>query len=241
VPAREGRAWIVFFDGSGITALLWFACRCRSLPSLLRSLLSCWRLSMADAFKVVRDFEAALCNYTGAPYAVTVNSCTMALLLAVAWHLKDLRLHVGSSYEAKQNGLELSRGLPVIQIPKRTYVSVPQSIIHAGGRPTFRDEEWVGYYDLRPLHVFDCARYFTSGMWCFPPQGVGRPATPNSGYMMCLSFHWCKTLGIQPRRRDPARFTRGRRMAAPRPLRRPHRRRGAEGRPLRACSAGTAT
>ena len=38
---------------------------------------------MSKSFQVVRDFEAALCEYTGAPYAVAVNSCTMALLLAV--------------------------------------------------------------------------------------------------------------------------------------------------------------
>jgi dTDP-4-amino-4,6-dideoxygalactose transaminase len=143
---------------------------------------------MGNAFDVVRQFERELCEYTGAPYAVTVNSCTMALLLAVAWHLKYRRPLVDGS---------LFRTSVDIEIPKRTYVSVPQSIIHAGGRPTFRDEEWVGYYDLRPLHVFDCARYLTIGMWCFPPQGVGRPPTPNSGYMMCLSFHWAKTLGIQ--------------------------------------------
>ncbi len=29
-----------------------------------------------------------------------------------------------------------------------------------------------------------------------PPQGVGRPVTPSSGYMMCVSFHASKTLGF---------------------------------------------
>lgn len=37
-----------------------------------------------NPFQVVKDFERALCEYTGAPYAVTTTSCTMALLLAVA-------------------------------------------------------------------------------------------------------------------------------------------------------------
>lgn len=44
---------------------------------------------MADAFKVVRDFEQALCDYTGAKYAVSTTSCTMALLLACKWHLRQ--------------------------------------------------------------------------------------------------------------------------------------------------------
>jgi dTDP-4-amino-4,6-dideoxygalactose transaminase len=35
-----------------------------------------------NAFQVVRDFEKAVAEYTGAPYCVAVNSCTMALLLA---------------------------------------------------------------------------------------------------------------------------------------------------------------
>lgn len=131
--------------------------------------------------QVTKDFEKALCKYTGAPFAVAVNSCTMALLLAVKWHLRD------SAF---------ADPFPV-EIPKRTYVGVPMSIIHAGGRPTFRDEEWRGLYDLRPLHVFDSARLFTSGLWHLPPQGVGRPATPTTGYMICVSFHWSKTLGVQ--------------------------------------------
>lgn len=115
---------------------------------------------MSDAFRVVRDFEAALCAYTGAPHAVAVNSCTMALLLACAWH------KVG-----------------VVDIPKRTYVSVPMSIKHAGGSVTYRDEEWSGAYQLKPYPIWDAARRFTSGMF--------------SGGMVCVSFHWNKPLGIQ--------------------------------------------
>jgi dTDP-4-amino-4,6-dideoxygalactose transaminase len=71
-----------------------------------------------------------------------------------------------------------------ISIPKRTYVSVPMSIVHAGCKPMFRDEEWSGAYQLQPLPVWDCARRFTSGMF-----------VPNT--MQCVSFHWRKILGIQ--------------------------------------------
>lgn len=135
-----------------------------------------------NAFKVVRDFEASLCQYTGAIHAVTTTSCTMALLLAVAWHIK----------EARRTGKGTPPMPPDIQIPKRTYIGVPMSIVHAGGRPTFRDENWgsEGYYQLKPLPVYDSARWFSKGMY-FGERFFER------GSMVCVSFHWNKTLGIQ--------------------------------------------
>jgi len=149
-----------------------------------------------DAFQLVRDFERAVADYTGAPYVVSVNSCSMAILLAVVWHLRT-DPHAG--YQ-DHGGYQQLR--PAIEIPRRTYISVPMSIIHAGGRPTFRDEDWVGAYQLKPLPVWDSARWFTSGMY----SGNGRPVIgPNPqhfgfygpGQMACTSHHWSKTLGIQ--------------------------------------------
>ena len=130
--------------------------------------------------KVTADFEQALCDYTGAPFAVCVNSCTMALLLAVEWYIKRRSL--------QQFGRSKLPLPPAIEIPKLTYVSVPMSIIHAGGRPTFRDEEWSGAYQLKPLPLWDSARYFTSGMY---RHGAV------DGAMICVSFHSSKTLGIE--------------------------------------------
>lgn len=95
-----------------------------------------------DAFQVVRDFEHAIARYTGAPYCVAVNSCTMALLLACAWHK-----------------------VAEVCIPRFTYVGVPMSIIHAGGMVSFRDENWEGEYRLEPYPIWDAARRFTSGMY----------------------------------------------------------------------------
>lgn len=111
-------------------------------------------------FQVVKDFESAICEYTGAPYAVTVTSCTAALFLACKYlAVKD------------------------VSIPKRTYVSVPMSIIHAGGRVAFDNRTWGGRYSLNPYPIEDSARRFTSGMYL-------------TGYS-CVSFHWNKILGIQ--------------------------------------------
>lgn len=124
------------------------------------------------------DFEHALCAYTGAPYAVTTTSCTMALLLAVAWHMRAMAGELGGTCQE-------------IEIPRRTYVGVPMSIIHAGGRPRFRDEQWSGVYQLKPLPVWDCARRFTSGMF----QHNAHEGTGYVTQFQCVSFHAAKILG----------------------------------------------
>ena len=129
---------------------------------------------MKNAHAVTRDFEAALVEYTGAPYAVAVNSCTMALLLACQWHrLYRTEFPLNQPYGIAR---------PYVSIPKRTYVSVPQSIIHAGYWPVYRNREWIGCYQLEPLPVWDCARMFTSEMY-------------KTGQMQCVSFHTSKILG----------------------------------------------
>ena len=120
---------------------------------------------MSDPFKVVRDLEAALCEYTGAPFAVTTTSCTQAILMALAF--------MGEFSW-------LTR--PLVSIPKRTYVGVPASVLNAGMQPVFRDEEWVGEYRLKPYPVIDSARRFTAGMY-------------EPGEYRCVSFHTSKILG----------------------------------------------
>ena len=121
---------------------------------------------MSKAFQVVRDFEAAVAEYTGAPYCVAVNSCTNALFLCLQW-------------------LKANNKLPEeITIPKRTYVSVPAQIVHAGARPRYIDKDWSGAYQLTPTPVWDAARRFTSDMYHY-------------GTYMCTSHHWNKILGIQ--------------------------------------------
>lgn len=152
--------------------------------------------------QVTKDFEQAICDYTGAPYAVAVNSCTMALALAVAWHLKDIPTPLNLARPNRH--LKFGRGQveviqPVISIPKRTYVSVAMAIVHAGGWPEFRDEDWNGTYQLKPLPIWDCARYFTSGMHktrkaIYPKEKITFDMT---GQMACVSFHASKTLGLE--------------------------------------------
>lgn len=134
--------------------------------------------------QVTKDFERALCEYTGASFAVATSSCTMALLLAVKWCIQN----------ADWPPPERPPGRPAISIPNRTYCSVPMSIWHAGGQPIFRDEKWLGWYRLLPLNVWDSARYFTSGMF---EDGLEIIGEEKKDAMICLSFHASKTLGLE--------------------------------------------
>ena len=117
-----------------------------------------------NPFKVVQMFEEEVADYTGSKYAVSVDNCTNAIFLVCKYlNVKD------------------------VTIPAKTYLSVPQSIIHAGGNVIFDKTEqtnnWKGIYQLKPYPVYDAAKRFTSNMYI-----------PNS--FMCLSFHIKKHLKI---------------------------------------------
>jgi len=113
-----------------------------------------------NPYKVVQMFEEEIAEYTGAPFAVSVDSCTNALFLSCKY------LNVDE-----------------VIIPKKTYLSVPMSVIHAGGTVCFQDIEWEGQYQLKPYPVFDSAKRLTSNMYI-------------PGTFMCLSFHIKKQLPI---------------------------------------------
>jgi dTDP-4-amino-4,6-dideoxygalactose transaminase len=100
---------------------------------------------MVDAFRTVRDFEKAISEYTGAPYVVAVNSCTMALLLAFRWYF--------------ENGGES------VNLPSVTYPSVYMSAHYAGLRIESTDFEWDGVYCCYPSRIWDCAKRFTGNMY----------------------------------------------------------------------------
>ena len=119
-------------------------------------------------YEITRRFETRLCEYTGAPFAVAVNSCTAALLLAVQWCDRH----------------DIDRPTRGVNIPRRTYVSVPCAIKLAGCFPTWRDEDWRGAYQLSPLPVWDSARRFTSGCYI-------------AGQFQCISFAASKILGAE--------------------------------------------
>lgn len=113
-----------------------------------------------NQFEVNKQFERELAKYTGAKYVVTTDCCTNAILI-VCQYLKVKEVH----------------------IPRITYVSVPMSIIQAGGSVKFDDRNWAGEYQLKPYPIWDSARLFTSNMY-------------KKGQFQCVSFHWRKSLAI---------------------------------------------
>ena len=116
---------------------------------------------LKDPWDVVDLFEKNVATYAGSKYGVAVDNCTDALFLCLKY--------LGAKGE--------------ITLPKRTYVSVPCSVIHAGCQVKFEDIEWSGQYQLAPYPVYDAATRMRKGMYI-----------EDSYY--CLSFHRRKHVPI---------------------------------------------
>jgi dTDP-4-amino-4,6-dideoxygalactose transaminase len=132
-----------------------------------------------NPYKIVKLFEEEVAEYTGAPYAVSVDNCTNAIFLCLMYFK-----YIGMINPNLERG-GLNKLPDEIHIPSKTYLSVPQSIIHAGFVPVFDSNmnNWSGIYQLEPLPIFDAAKRLTSNMYL-------------SNTFMCLSFHMKKTLPI---------------------------------------------
>lgn len=115
---------------------------------------------MYERNNVIRQFERTIAKHCGAPYGIAVESCTAALFLSCKYlNVKD------------------------VIIPKKTYFSVPMSIIHAFGRPIYKDIDWVGSYQLEPYWIIDSAMRFKRNMYL-------------KNTFCCLSFHYAKHIPI---------------------------------------------
>ena len=113
------------------------------------------------SYQVVRDFEEAVASYSSSPFAIAVDSCTNALFLCCKY-------------------LKVSK----VTLPSRTYVSVPCSVIHAGGSVEWKDYDWrpERSYLLDPYPIRDSAHRFEKGMF-------------NGGFH-CISFSANKAVNI---------------------------------------------
>lgn len=94
---------------------------------------------MKNPYKVVRDFENTIADYFGSKFAIAIDNCTNAIFLCCKY-------------------LEVNE----VTIPKETFISVPQSIMHAGGIVKFKKVDWFEnrYYQLEPYPIYDSARNF---------------------------------------------------------------------------------
>ena len=116
---------------------------------------------LKDPWDIVETFENIIASYAGSAYAVSVDNCTDAMFLCLRY--------------LKADG--------VVDIPKRTYVSVPCAIINSGCKVNFVDKKWSGCYQLSPYPVYDSATRMKKNMY-----------VKDSYY--CLSFHRRKHISI---------------------------------------------
>jgi dTDP-4-amino-4,6-dideoxygalactose transaminase len=103
-------------------------------------------IKLHNPYKIVQMFEEEIALYTGAKYAISVDSCTNALFLICKYV-----------------------GVDVVTIPSKTYLSVPMSIINSGGEVIFdkrpNTNHWIGAYQLKPYPIYDAAKRLTSNMF----------------------------------------------------------------------------
>jgi dTDP-4-amino-4,6-dideoxygalactose transaminase len=94
------------------------------------------------SFRALFDFESALAEYTGAPYAVLTDGCTHALELCFRYD-----------------------GVRETRFTAYTYLSVPMLMHHLDIEFSLSDEPWSGEYQFENTRVWDSARRLEPGMY----------------------------------------------------------------------------
>ena len=121
-----------------------------------------YNLQFEESWQVVDHFEKLIADFFGAPYAVATDSCTHALELSLRVLNFDSR---------------------VIEVPRRTYMSVPMMLDNLNIPYALNDIEWQGYYQLSPYPIIDAAVHWKKNSYV-------------PGNLMCLSFQFKKHLPI---------------------------------------------
>jgi len=111
------------------------------------------------SFKVVSDFEDEIATWFGAPYGIAVDCCTHGIELCLRY--------TEATY---------------IEVPKRTYLSVPFLAEKLGITLLWKDEDWKDYYNVYG-NVYDAAVLWKEDSYI-------------SGTFMCISFQFQKHLSL---------------------------------------------
>ena len=114
------------------------------------------------SFQAVDTLEKKVAEFFGSPYAVAVDSCTHGIELCLRY-----------------------TGEKKINVPKRTYLSVPFLAEKMGLEREWRDDVWEDYYTLNygDKRIIDAAVLWKKDSYI-----------PNT--FMCLSFQYQKHLSI---------------------------------------------
>ena len=111
-------------------------------------------------FKVVSDFENEIAHWFGASYGVAVDCCTHGIELCLR-HMD----------------------IQSLEVPKRTYLSIPFLAKKLNIPLYWRDEEWKDYYKIGGTNIYDAAV-----LW--------REDSYLPGTFMVLSFQFQKHLSL---------------------------------------------
>ena len=113
-------------------------------------------------FEVVSNFENKISEFFGSKYAIAVDSCTHGLELCLR-HTNETKINV----------------------PKRTYLSVPFLAEKIGLKREWRDDNWERYYTLNygDKRIIDAAVLWEKNGYI-----------PNT--FMCISFQYQKHLSL---------------------------------------------
>jgi dTDP-4-amino-4,6-dideoxygalactose transaminase len=112
-----------------------------------------------DPRDVIDMFEKKVADFAGCKYSVLIDCCSHGIFLSLKYELSindNLRSLYGVS--GKYDPITLT-------IPRRTYVSVPMQIKHAGFGVEYEDVEWSGIYQLKPTRIYDGAVRWTKDMY----------------------------------------------------------------------------
>jgi len=109
---------------------------------------------------VVSDFENEVAHWFGAPYGIAVDCCTHGVELCLRY--KDIQS---------------------IEVPKRTYLSIPFLADKLGIELKWKDEKWKDYYKIGGTNIYDAAVLWKEDSYI-------------SGSFMCLSFQFQKHLSL---------------------------------------------
>ena len=93
-------------------------------------------------FEKITEFESALAEFTGAPYAVMTDCCTHAIELCLRFD-------------------RVKR----CSIPAHTYLSVPMTLHKLDIAFDYTDIDWLGEYQLTGTRVWDSARLLKQDMY----------------------------------------------------------------------------
>lgn len=93
-------------------------------------------------FDVLFDFEAALGDYTGAPYVVVTDGCSHAIELIMRYY--DIKTTEFTAF---------------------TYISVIHTVRNLGVRYRLTDEIWQGEYRFHGTNIWDSARRLEPNMY----------------------------------------------------------------------------